>query len=89
MPDFNTSIRDYNSSLTQKVETALLDIWGRLGEYRDYLVLIGGLAPRYITAPKGTLDYSVSPHCGTMDIDFGVSIALSDAEIQDYRENPH
>ena len=80
MPDFNTSIQDYSSSLTQKVETALLDIWGRLGEYRDYLVLIGGLAPRYITAPKGTVDYSVSPHCGTMDIDFGVSIALSDAE---------
>ncbi len=80
MPDFNTSIHDYNNILTQKVETALLDIWGRLGEYRDYLVLIGGLAPRYITAPKGTLDYSISSHCGTMDIDFGVSIALSDTE---------
>ena len=63
MPDFNTSIHDYNNILTQKVETALLDIWGRLGEYRDYLVLIGGLAPRYITAPKGALDYSISSHC--------------------------
>lgn len=80
MPDFNTSIHDYSNSLTQKVETALLDVWGRLGDYRDYLVLIGGLVPRYITAPKGTLDYNISSHCGTMDIDFGVSIALSDAE---------
>ena len=80
MPDFNTSIHNYSHSMTRKVEMALLDIWGRLGEYRDYLVLIGGLAPRYITAPKGTLDYNVSSHCGTMDIDFGVSIALSDAE---------
>ena len=80
MPDFNTSIHDYSHSMTRKVEMALLEIWGRLGEYRDYLVLIGGLAPRYITAPKGTLDYNVSSHCGTMDIDFGVSIALSDAE---------
>lgn len=80
MPDFNTSIHDYDKTLTQKVETALLDIWGRLGEYRQYLVLIGGLAPRYITAPTGAVDYSISSHCGTMDIDFGVSIALSDVE---------
>jgi hypothetical protein len=42
MPDFNTSIHDYNNILTQKVETALLDIWGRLVEYRDYLVLLAG-----------------------------------------------
>ena len=54
MPDFNTTVFDYNNTLTQKVETALLDIWGRLGEYREYLVFVGGLAPRYITAPKGT-----------------------------------
>ena len=80
MPDFDTTIRDYNQSQTKKVEAALLEIWGRLGEYRDYLVLIGGLAPRYITAPRGTLDYSISSHCGTMDIDFGVSLALTEAE---------
>ena len=77
MPDKNTSIQDYNSSFTKKVENALLDIWALLGEYRDDLILIGGLAPRYITAPANTKDYSLTTHCGTMDIDFGISIAVA------------
>ena len=42
------------------VEKGLLDIWGRLGEYRDFLVVIGGLVPRYITAPEGTSDYDAT-----------------------------
>lgn len=53
MPDINTCITDYNQTITQMVEEGLLDIWGRLGEYRDFLVVIGGLVPRYITAPRG------------------------------------
>ena len=77
IPNTNTSFRDYNNSFTQKVENALLDVWALLGEYRDDLVLIGGLAPRYITAPQNTRDYSLSRHCGTMDIDLGVSVAVS------------
>ena len=77
MPDANTSFRDYNNSFTQKVENALLDVWALLGEYRDDLILVGGLAPRYITAPQNTRDYSLTHHCGTMDIDLGVSIAVS------------
>ena len=40
MPDINTRITDYNQTITQKVEKGLLDIWGRLGEYRDFLVVI-------------------------------------------------
>ena len=62
------------------VEKGLLDIWGRLGEYRDFLVVIGGLVPRYITAPEGTSDYDATAHCGTIDIDFGISLAVSDDE---------
>ena len=77
MPDANTSFRDYNNSFTQKEENALLDVWALLGEYRDDLILVGGLAPRYITAPQNTRDYSLTHHCGTMDIDLGVSIAVS------------
>ena len=42
MPDINTRITDYNQTITQMVEKGLLDIWGRLGEYRDFLVVIGG-----------------------------------------------
>ena len=80
MPDINTRITDYSQTITQMVEKGLLDIWGRLGEYRDFLVVIGGLVPRYITAPEGTSDYDATTHCGTMDIDFGISLAVSDDE---------
>lgn len=80
MPDINTRITDYNQTITQMVEKGLLDIWGHLGEYRDFLVVIGGLVPRYITAPEGTSDYDTTAHCGTMDIDFGISLAVSDDE---------
>ena len=68
MPDINTRITDYNQTITQMVEKGLLDIWGRLGEYRDFLVVIGGLVTRYITAPEGISDYDATTHCGTMDI---------------------
>ena len=80
MPDINTRITDYSQTITQMVEKGLLDIWGRLGEYRDFLVVIGGLVPRYIIAPEGTSDYDATMHCGTMDIDFGISLAVSDDE---------
>ena len=65
MPDINTRITDYSQTITQMVEKGLLDIWGRLGEYRDFLVVIGGLVPRYITAPEGSSDYDATTHCGT------------------------
>ncbi len=84
MPDNNTHVTDYSNEFTKHIENSLLDIWGRLGDYREYLVLVGGLAPRYITAPEGTRDYSISSHCGTMDIDFGISIAITD--VQKYKE---
>ena len=80
MPDINTRITDYSHTITQMVEKGLLDIWGQLGEYRDFLVVIGGLVPRYITAHEGSSDYDATTHCGTMDIDFGISLAVSDDE---------
>ena len=80
MPEINTRITDYSRTITQMVEKGLLDIWGRLGEYRDFLVVIGGLVPRYITAPEGSSDYDATTHCGTMDIDFGISLAVTDDE---------
>ena len=80
MPDTNTHITDYSQTITQRVEKGLLDIWGRLGEYRDFLVVIGGLVPRYITTPEGSSDYNATTHCGTTDIDFGISLAVSNDE---------
>ena len=41
MPDINTRITDYNQTITQMVEKGLLDIWGRLGEYRFWEAFSG------------------------------------------------
>jgi hypothetical protein len=71
---------DYDASRTELAEQVLLEVWGRLGEFHDYLVLVGGLVPRYlVTQPCGQ---AVTPplHCGTMDVDLGVSLAVADAK---------
>ena len=70
MPDINTRITDYNQTITQMVEKGLLDIWGRLGEYREFLVVVGGLVPRYITAPEGTSDADVYMRIVFLDREF-------------------
>ena len=79
IPD-GKNINQYTPQFTQLVESTLLEIWGRLGEYRDYLVLVGGLAPRYIIAPSGQYYPSQATHCGTMDIDLGISLAVTEDE---------
>ena len=53
MPDINTHITDYSKTMTQLVEKGLLDLWGRLGEYRDYLVIVGGLVRGILLHQKG------------------------------------
>jgi hypothetical protein len=70
---------DYDATCTDLAERVLLEVWGRLGEFHDYLVLVGGLVPRYlVTQPR---EQAAMPplHCGTMDVDLGVSLAVADA----------
>lgn len=71
---------DYNTERTELAEKLLLEVWSRLGEYHDYLVLIGGLVPRYIITQKDI----TNPHAGTLDVDLGISIAV--ANINTYRD---
>lgn len=63
----------YSFEKTELAERVLLEAWSRLGEFREHLVLIGGLVPRYITGQEST-----AQHCGTMDVDLGVSLAVRD-----------
>jgi hypothetical protein len=73
----------YSQRATGLVERVLLEVWSRLGEYHDHLVLVGGLAPRYIIPQPETGAVSVPPrHCGTFDVDLAVSLAV--AEIKTY-----
>lgn len=74
------NINYYTPQFTLLVERVLLELWGRLGEYRDNLVLVGGLAPRYITAHPDGYIFSKATHCGTMDIDLGISLAVTENE---------
>lgn len=70
------TITGYEKTQTELAERVLLEAWSLLGDYRDYLVLIGGLVPRYL-CPGVTAD----PHCGSMDVDFGISLAVADVEV--------
>lgn len=56
----------------------LLEVWSRLGDFHKYLVLVGGLAPRYIVPQGRASNASVPLHCGTMDVDLGISLAVAD-----------
>jgi hypothetical protein len=68
---------EYATPATELAERVLLEVWSKLGEFRSNMVLVGGLVPRYLVdqsmaQKKGNL------HCGTMDVDLGVSIAVAD-----------
>ncbi len=49
---------------------------GDLGPWRERVVLVGGLAPRYIV---GSLPMGASPHAGTTDVDVVIGLAVDDS----------
>jgi hypothetical protein len=49
---------------------------GDLGPWGKRIVLVGGLAPRYIV---GSLPPSASPHAGTTDVDLVIQLAVEDS----------
>ena len=62
----------YASGDTERAESALLTAWAVLEEFRDDLVLVGGLVPRYICRP---VREDLQPV--TMDVDVGVALGMS------------
>lgn len=71
---------DYDVTHTELAERVLLEVWGRLGEFHDYLVLVGGLVPRHLVPQNVGKAASPPVHCGTMDVDLGVSLAVANAK---------
>ena len=62
---------EYPARSLTVAETALLTAWPGLHRYHSDLVLVGGLAVKYLTKPVvGLLHGAV-----TMDVDFGISLA--------------
>lgn len=62
---------------------ALLTTWNCLPDFRDDLVLVGGLAVRYLTR----LPAEGLPGPVTLDVDFGVSLAADGGAYPGIREN--
>lgn len=57
---------DYPKFAVKAAESVLLELIHILGEYRDSIVVIGGMVPRYlITEPK-------EPHVGSTDVDLAL-----------------
>lgn len=62
---------EYPKESLASAEAALLTAWGSLGRYHDDLVLVGGLAVRYLTKRE----VAGLPGAVTIDVDFGISLA--------------
>jgi hypothetical protein len=65
------SFADYPARSLAGAEAALLTAWASLARFHDDLVLVGGLAVKYLVKPGGGL----LPGPVTMDVDFGVTLA--------------
>ena len=63
---------DYTTADTELSEAGLLTVWAPLREFRDELVLIGGLVPRYLCKPQPGELQAV-----TMDVDLGICLGMS------------
>jgi hypothetical protein len=64
-------LQDYRPEHTQLCEAALLTVWDILDDYRDDLVLIGGLVPRFICKPPRE-----ELAAGTLDVDLGIAVGV-------------
>ena len=70
---------EYSKEQTELAEQVLLEVWSRLGQYRSFLVLVGGLVPRYIVDQEKAAQQNATHH-GSMDVDLGISMAVKDLE---------
>ncbi|NCU27909.1 hypothetical protein EOM86_14530, partial [Candidatus Nomurabacteria bacterium] len=72
------SILEYTPETTDFAERTLLEVWSSLGDYKEHLVLVGGLAPRYLVDQSKM--GNAGRHCGTIDVDLGISLAVRKLE---------
>ena len=64
---------DYDPRRIDLAESALLTIWGCLGDLHEHLVLVGGLVPKYLCGEVlGPIDL---PRPATMDVDIGIAVS--------------
>lgn len=66
----------YSGAATQLIRDAALTLATFIDDYRDDIVLVGGLVPTLLIETPAPMD----AHVGTMDLDIGLSIAVLDDE---------
>ena len=67
---------EYNVTATERCERVLVTLLGDIGPWGGRVVLVGGLAPRYIV---GSDPLAASPHVGTTDVDLVITLAVGDS----------
>ena len=77
------TFKKYPADSLELPTQALLTTWDCLPDYRDDLVLVGGLAVRFLTNPPAT----GTPGPVTLDVDLGVSIAAEGGAYPGIRDN--
>jgi hypothetical protein len=79
LPEFvgGETARDISRE-TDACDTILRTLLARLGAWAEYLVLVGGLTPRYLVPepPPG-----IDPHIGTTDVDLVLTLALPSGHV--------
>ena len=67
---------EYTAATTDLCERVLVTLLGDIGPWSERVVLVGGLAPRYIV---GSSLPAASPHVGTTDVDLVIELAAGDS----------
>lgn len=67
---------EYDAATTDLCERVLVTLLGDIGPWGERVVLVGGLAPRYIV---GTSRSPTSPHAGTTDVDLVIELAVGES----------
>lgn len=75
-------VSEYPPQAVVACEKALRTVLARIGPWGSQLVLIGGMAPKYLisSVPEG-----IDPHVGTTDLDVVIGITLQTDEQEAYR----
>ncbi|MEP6621541.1 MAG: hypothetical protein ABJE47_19595 [bacterium] len=73
---------EYTPEAVRACEKALRTLLSKIGPWGAQLVLIGGMAPKYLV---GTVPADLPPHVGTTDLDVVVGVALETDDEVAYR----
>jgi len=68
----------YDPQRTGLAESAFLTIWAGLGQWREDLVLVGGLVPKYLCGDP-TVRREL-PRPATLDVDLGIALAAEESQ---------